>query len=257
MKKKHHTKPVEPDHWQGLKKYTDARIALGQTGGAIPLKEVMQFKLAFAHAKDAVYSQLDWMELESKLSKFSLLFYHLHSKADTRSLYLQRPDFGRSLSESSRAQLESLQREKNDVAIVLADGLSAMAINQHAIPVLQRLLPLLSEAHFSIAPLVVVEQGRVAIGDEIGYLLQADLVLVLIGERPGLSSPYSMGAYLTYHPKPGLTDESRNCISNIRPEGLPYELASQKIFFLIQEALRLRLSGVDLKDNFASGSFLP
>lgn len=249
MKKKQYSKAVEPDPWQALKAYTDARIALGHTGGALPLKEVLRFKLAFAHAKDAVYSQLDWPKLEQKLTQLEVPFLQLHSSAMSRSIYLQRPDWGRSLNEASVAHLQKLGRDERDVAIVLADGLSATAINQHALPLLQRLLPLLQKANFRVAPITVVEQARVAIGDEIGHLLGAQLVVVLIGERPGLSSPYSMGAYLTYAPEPGLTDERRNCISNIRPEGLPYELASQKIRYLIHESLRLKLSGVSLKDD--------
>ena len=247
---------MEPDPWQSLKTYTDARIALGHTGGAIPLKEVLQFKLAFAHAKDAVYSELDWPKLEQRLEQLALPYLKLHSRASSRSVYLQRPDWGRSLNEASVATLKEIPSAEPDIAIVLADGLSATAINQHALPLLQRLLPLLQKANYRIAPIGVVEQARVAIGDEIGYLLGAQLVIVLIGERPGLSSPYSMGAYLTYAPQPGLTDERRNCISNIRPEGLPYEMACQKLYYLIQESLRLKLSGVDLKDNTTT-LFLP
>jgi ethanolamine ammonia-lyase small subunit len=249
LKKKQYSKPVEPDPWQSLRTYTDARIALGHTGGAIPLKEVLQFKLAFAHAKDAVYSELDWPKLEQRLEQLALPYLKLHSQAGSRSVYLQRPDLGRSLNENSVASLKEIASAETDIAIVLADGLSATAINQHALPLLQRLLPLLQKASYNIGPISIVEQARVAIGDEIGHLLGTQLVIVLIGERPGLSSPYSMGAYLTYAPQPGLTDERRNCISNIRPEGLPYEMACQKLFYLIQESLRLKLSGVDLKDN--------
>lgn len=244
---------MEPDPWHSLKDYTDARIALGHTGGAIPLKEVLQFKLAFAHAKDAVYSELDWPKLEQRLEQLALPYLRLHSRASSRSVYLQRPDWGRSLNEASTARLKEIPSSETDVAIVLADGLSATAINQHALPLLQRLLPLLQKANYCVAPICIVEQARVAIGDEIGHLLGSKLVIVLIGERPGLSSPYSMGAYLTYAPIQGLTDERRNCVSNIRPEGLTYEIACQKIFYLIQASLRLQLSGVELKDN--TGTF--
>lgn len=244
---------MEPDPWQSLKTYTDARIALGHTGGAIPLKEVLQFKLAFAHAKDAVYSELDWPKLEQKLEQLALPYLKLHSRASSRSVYLQRPDWGRSLNEASVASLKEMPKIEHDIAIVLADGLSATAINQHAMPLLQRLIPDLQKSSYRIAPITVAEQARVAIGDEIACLLRAKLVVVFIGERPGLSSPYSMGAYLTYAPTSGLTDERRNCISNIRPEGLPYEMAKQKILYLIQESLRLQLSGVALKDNADTG----
>jgi ethanolamine ammonia-lyase small subunit len=256
LKKKQYSKPVEPDPWHSLKTYTDARIALGHTGGAIPLKEVLQFRLAFAHAKDAVYSELDWPKLEQRLEQLAVPYLKLHSRASSRSVYLQRPDWGRCLNEASVASLKEIPAIEYDVAIVLADGLSATAINQHALPLIQRLRPLLQKANYHLAPICIVEQARVAIGDEIGHLLDTQLVIVLIGERPGLSSPYSMGAYLTYAPQPGLTDERRNCISNIRPEGLPYEMACQKLYYLIQESLRLKLSGVDLKDNTIN-LFLP
>lgn len=136
------------------------------------------------------------------------------------------------------------------MAIVLVDGLSATAINQHAVPLLEILLPLLQVRQFRVAPVQVVEQGRVAIGDAIGALLQVQLSVVLIGERPGLSSPDSLGAYLTWQPRPGLTDEARNCISNIRPQGLPYQLAAEKIGYLAAEARRLQATGIGLKDNY-------
>jgi ethanolamine ammonia-lyase small subunit len=249
-------KSIEPDPWQGLKVYTEARIALGHTGGAIPLAEVLRFRLAHAQAKDAVYSQLDYPHLQQGLDQLGLPYFSLHSQADTRARYLQRPDWGRKLAPDARARLLAEQSQESDLALVLADGLSATAINLHAIPVLKRLVPGLQEAGFQLAPLCLVSQARVAIGDEIGQCLGAKMVLLLIGERPGLSSPYSMGAYLTYAPSPGLTDERRNCVSNIRPEGLPYAGAVQKIRYLIQEALRLRLSGVDLKDNGEEGHLL-
>lgn len=232
-----------PDPWEQLRAFTSARIALGRTGAAVPLREVLQFRLAHAHARDAVYSALD-----------TTLFLHqpwevdiLHSQAANRSEYLQRPDKGRKLETSSAA---SLSPAHTDLAIVLADGLSATAVNRHAIPVMAYLYPMLQAKRISCAPVQLVQQGRVAVGDEIGALLGVKLVLVLIGERPGLTTPDSLGAYLTWQPRPGLTDEARNCISNIRPEGLPYSTAAEKIFYFVQEVLRLKLTGVKLKDNF-------
>jgi ethanolamine ammonia-lyase small subunit len=136
-----------------------------------------------------------------------------------------------------------------DLCIVVADGLSAFAVEQHVVPLLTALLPLVRQQNWQLAPFCVVEQGRVAVGDEIGHAFGAELLLVLIGERPGLSSPDSLGAYLTYRPRPGLTDELRNCVSNIRPEGYPYELAAQKLFYLLTEMKARRLSGVALKDE--------
>jgi ethanolamine ammonia-lyase small subunit len=241
---------IEQDIWHPLKAFTNARIALGRTGTAIPLKEVLAFKLAFAHAKDAVYSALNMDELRAQLREFDLPIYRLQSKAINREMYLQRPDFGRLLHQESINLLKTNNSSiKYDVAIIIADGLSATAINKHALPVIGLLINELRRLNYSIAPITIVEQGRVAIGDETGYYLNAQMSVVLIGERPGLTSPDSMGAYLTFNPKQGLTDERRNCVSNIRPEGLVYEFAAQKILYLIQESLRLKLSGVELKDN--------
>ena len=240
---------ITQDTWQYLKTFTAARIALGSAGVAMPLKEVLDFKLAHAHARDAVYSLLNETDLVTDLEQFQLPIYSLNSKANSRHEYLQRPDFGRQLNETSKKQLENANAAPADVAFIIAEGLSATAINNHAIPLLHVLIPLLQQTQFSIAPLSIVHQGRVAIGDEIGFLLKAQFSIILIGERPGLSSPDSMGAYLTYNPKVGLTDESRNCVSNIRLEGLSYQAAAEKIFYLIQESFRLKYSGVALKDN--------
>ena len=238
---------IQPDPWSSLRAFTTARIALGRTGTAIPLKEVLSFRMAHAHARDAVYSQLEITSLQEQLQPFHIPIQILHSSAADRYEYLQRPDKGRRLDTESAA---SLTPQNVDVAFILADGLSATAINVHAHPLLEHLLPMLKSAGISIAPICLVQQGRVAIGDEIGALLHVKVTIVLIGERPGLSAADSMGAYLTFAPKPGNTDEARNCISNIRQEGLSYPLAAGKIFYLLQEALRLQLSGVGLKDNY-------
>ncbi|MBO9565029.1 MAG: ethanolamine ammonia-lyase subunit EutC [Niastella sp.] len=242
---------VSSDPWASLKAFTPARIALGRTGTAIPLQEVLQFRMAHAHARDAVYSLLNTDTLIAQLQSLQLPVNLLHSQAADRHEYLQRPDKGRKLDIDSINLLTSLagSSTQQSVSIVLADGLSATAINNNALPLLEILLPMLQQAAIPLAPLSIVQQARVAIGDEIGSLLKAELVVVLIGERPGLSSPDSLGVYLTYRPQPGLTDEARNCISNIRPEGLSYQAAATKLFYLIRESFRLRLSGVLLKDN--------
>jgi ethanolamine ammonia-lyase small subunit len=166
-------------------------------------------------------------------------------------MYLQRPDKGRRLNEPSREVLLKLDRPASgyDVVLVIGDGLSSFAIEENAAAFLDILLPLLIEQNWSVAPLVIVQQARVAIGDEVGGLLGARLVVMLIGERPGLSSPDSMGIYMTLNPRVGLTDESRNCISNVRREGLSYELAAHKLLYLMSEALKRGLSGVQLKDE--------
>ncbi|MBL7817171.1 MAG: ethanolamine ammonia-lyase subunit EutC [Saprospiraceae bacterium] len=246
------SKLIKPDAWEFLKTHTDARIALGSVGTAMPLAEVLAFKMAHAHARDAVYSELNESALIDDLATFDLPIYTLQSQVNNRHTYLQRPDWGRKLSEASKKELAQAKGNA-DIAFIMADGLSATAINKHAFLLLKILIPLLQQAGFSIAPLSIVRQGRVAIGDDIGETLQAKCSVVLIGERPGLSSPDSMGAYLTYQPKVGLTDESRNCVSNIRSEGLSYQTAAEKIFYLIQESFRLQYSGVSLKDNTDSG----
>lgn len=250
------------DPWATLRAFTPARIALGRTGTAIPLKEVLAFRMAHAHARDAVYSLLDVDQLTTGLRALGLSVNQLHSEATDRHEYLQRPDKGRRLNERSVTVLRGDQATVSSnegpvdweggapgIAIVLADGLSATAVNHHAVPLLSQVLPLLQEAGLTVLPVSLVQQGRVAIGDEVGWLQQATLVVVLIGERPGLTSPDSLGIYLTYQPRVGLTDEARNCISNVRPEGLSYSSAAAKLYWLIREALRLQLSGIELKDH--------
>jgi ethanolamine ammonia-lyase small subunit len=231
-----------------LKEFTAARIAIGRVGTSIPLKESLLFKLAHAHARDAVYSVLDIEGLSDSLKVFNLPILRLQSKAISRNKYLKRPDLGRQLDDESAGQLKDYSTGA-DVAITIADGLSAIAINENVFSLLEILIPMLLDAKLKLCPLCLVEQGRVAIGDDIGYGLKAKFSVLLIGERPGLSAADSMGAYLTYNPRTGLTDESRNCISNIRPQGLKYKPAADKIFYLVNEAFRRKLSGVGLKDN--------
>jgi ethanolamine ammonia-lyase small subunit len=238
----------EADPWASLRAFTAARIALGRTGTSVPLRESLAFRLAHAHARDAVYSALATAELAHDLAALKLPTCQVHSRAATRQEYLTRPDLGRQLAPECQATVAE-HAGGCDVALVLADGLSAAAVNDHAQPLLALLVPQLQQAGLRLGPITLAEQARVAIGDEIGQLLGARLVLVLIGERPGLSAPRSLGAYFTYQPRPGLTDEARNCISNIRPEGLPYAAAADKLAFLLRETLRLQLSGVGLKDQ--------
>ena len=242
--------PDSPDDpWAGLRAFTGARIALGRTGTSVPLRESLAFRMAHAHARGAVYSGLAVEQLLTDLGQVQLGVCRGKSQAHNRQEYLQRPDLGRKLDEESKVLLTEQAPDACDIAIILADGLSATAINEHAGPLLRLLLPQLQQAGFRLTPITLAEQARVALGDEVGALLKAQLTLMLIGERPGLSSPNSLGAYFTYAPKPGLTDEARNCVSNIRPEGLAYALAADKLFFLIQESLRRKLSGVGLKDE--------
>ena len=236
-----------PENINPLKAFTDARIGLGLTGTSVPYKHSLEFKLAHAHARDAVYSVLDTAGLMTKLKVFGLSVLRLYSQAENRSKYLHRPDLGRKLNKTSLAVLKD--QPVADVIFIIADGLSATAVNHHTNGVLKLLIPALLSTGISIGPICLVEQARVAVGDDIGHHLKCKITVLLIGERPGLSAADSVGAYLTYKPAPGLTDESRNCVSNIRPAGLNYKRAADKLFYLIQESLTRKLSGVELKDN--------
>jgi ethanolamine ammonia-lyase small subunit len=237
-----------------LETFTQARLAIGNTGSSIPTKASLDFNLAHAHARDAVYSAMDTDRLGELLEEMSLDILALKSRAADRAQYLQRPDFGRKLHPDS-LQILSGQITGADVAFIIADGLSALAIHQNAIPLLKHIVPRLRANNLTIAPVCLVQQGRVAIGDDIGHGLKAKLSIVLIGERPGLSAADSMGVYLTYKPALGLTDNSRNCISNIRPGGLSYQQAADILCYLITEALARKISGIHLKDN-ASGKLV-
>ncbi|GAB3948569.1 ethanolamine ammonia-lyase subunit EutC [Spirosoma harenae] len=238
----------EVDEWASLKAYTTARIALGRTGVSIPFRESLRFKLAHAHAKDAVYSQLDIAELKTSLTPTGLPIHTVLSRAENRDIYLQRPDFGRLLHDSSIEKLQQLAHSPSDIGIIIADGLSATAVMKNAALLINPFVEKIRKSGYSLAPIILVEQGRVAVMDVIGELLQTQLAIILIGERPGLSSFDSMGAYITYGPKSGLTDERRNCISNIREQGLAPTYAADKLLHLIQNAFRLQVTGVALKD---------
>jgi len=245
--------PVDPQNpWLELRRLTPARIALGRTGTSLPTRAQLEFQFAHAQARDAVHLPFDHAGLSAQLSERGRDSLLLHSAATDRNSYLQRPDLGRKLSDTSAQALhEHTQANPGgvDVAIVVADGLSALAVHRHTLPFLTRLEEQMSTDGWSLAPVVLVEQGRVAIGDEIGQLLGAKMVVMLIGERPGLSSPDSLGVYFTYNPKIGLTDAYRNCISNVRLEGLSYGMAAHRLLYLMREACRRQLSGVNLKDE--------
>ncbi len=227
-----------------LRDYTSARVELGRAGSSLPTRALLEFQLAHAKARDAVHLPLAVSSLVLELKQRGLSSIALASAAGDRDEYLKRPDLGRRLNEESRERLTTLRAEY-EAAFVIADGLSALAAHRHAGPLLDLLL---RDLDWRIAPVAIVEQGRVAIGDEIGELLGARMIVVLIGERPGLSSPDSLGAYLTWQPRPGRTDAERNCVSNIRAEGLSYATAAHKLLFLMNESRRLKLSGVQLKE---------
>ena len=250
------------NRWQALRRHTAARIALGRAGVSLPTGAQLAFQLAHAQARDAVQLALDGAALAHALMQQGLASVQLHSAASSRAVYLQRPDLGRRLDDASRARLAAEAAGVAavagvDVALVVADGLSALAVQRHAAPLLAALRERLALEAWTVSPVMIVAQGRVAVGDEVGQLLQARAVLVLIGERPGLSSPDSLGLYLTWAPTVGLQDDRRNCISNVRPEGLAYAPAAYRLHYLLSQAFKRQLSGVALKDDtLAEGAAL-
>ena len=241
------------DPWQQLKSFTRARIAIGRVGSSLPTKEVLDFGLSHAMARDAVHLVLDIEALERDIQQHDFTTMRVKSMASDRATYLLRPDMGRRLHEHSLLQLQNLHHAQSepksiDFLIVVGDGLSSLAVARHAAPLLAE-IKLASPKQWSASRVVIASQARVAIGDEIGQALQAKMVVMLIGERPGLSSPDSLGIYLTFNPKLGLSDADRNCISNVRPEGLSYAAAAKKLIWLAKEAMRLKVTGVALKDE--------
>lgn len=237
------------DPWQHLKGFTRARIALGRVGSSLPTKEVLDFGMAHATARDAVHLALDIEVLSDALLAQNFGVIHVQSQAENRPTYLLRPDLGRKLSETSRKHLQGLRLNAPlDLLVVVGDGLSSLGVQRHVAPLLAEMQQCTPKS-WNMNAVVIATQARVAIADEIGETLGAKLVVMLIGERPGLSSPDSLGIYLTYNPKAGLSDADRNCISNVRPEGLSYATAAKKLMWLAVEAVRLKVSGVGLKDE--------
>ena len=241
--------PVTPDPWRALSALTPARLALGRAGSGLPTREVLALALAHARARDAVHDTFDRAGVAKALAALGLVAIEVDSAAPDREAYLRRPDFGRTLSAGSRDLLAAQATPPSDVVIVVADGLSATAVNQHAVALVADLLPRLRASGARVGTACVARQGRVALGDEIGALLQARFCIMLIGERPGLSASDSLGAYLTDGPRPGRSDAERNCVSNIRPGGLLPARAAGKIAWLVERAFALSLTGIALKDD--------
>ena len=241
---------VRADAWQALRQHTAARIALGRVGASLPTAEVLRLGLAHAQARDAVHTPLDFAALCQLLHADDWQPQLVRSQALNRQSYLLRPDLGRRLhaDDANRLRQHAGPNPVCELAIVVADGLSSAAVQHHAAPLLAALKKHL-QTDWATTPLVLAEQGRVALGDDIGELLGARLVVLLIGERPGLSSPASLGIYITFSPRIGRMDSERNCISNVRPEGLPYDQAAHKLAWLCRAALRGQVTGVALKDD--------
>ncbi|MES2611387.1 MAG: ethanolamine ammonia-lyase subunit EutC [Pseudomonadota bacterium] len=242
-----------PDPWGDLRAHTAARLALGRAGTAIPTRELLDFGLAHAQARDAVHLPLDADALAVQLTGLGCTTLRVAGAAPDRATYLLRPDLGRRLggadAQRLRGQADGDAPEAGcDLLLVVADGLSALATERNAVPLVQAIV-CTAPPGWRIGPVVIATQARVALGDEVGALLGARMVAVLIGERPGLSSPDSLGIYLTWHPQAGRSDAERNCISNVRPEGLAPAAAAARLWWLCAEARRLGLTGIGLKDR--------
>ena len=236
-----------------LRKLTPARVALGRAGASLPTKALLDFTLDHARARDAVHAAFDTEGLIASLGALGCESTAVASRAGDRQDYLKRPDLGRRLDRSSVDLLSGRNRAACDIAIVIGDGLSPTAVHAHATELLGQLLPGFAADGISVGAVVVASGARVALGDEIGALLGARMVVMLIGERPGLSAPDSLGAYLTFAPEIGRTDAERNCVSNIHREGLTYVEAAHKVAWLVREGLRRNVTGVALKDESGDG----
>lgn len=239
----------EEDAWAALKQFTDARIALGRTGCSVLTKDYLEFRLAHARARDSIKMPFDSRKVGEQLHKLGLQTLEVDSSAGNRATFITRPDLGRRLSPESRARLKAMHYPGCDVLLVVADGLSSKAVHRQAVPLVAHLLPYLKALKLSLGPVVLAHQSRVALGDDIAEIMHAGLVAILIGERPGLSSPDSLSVYMTYKPFFGRLESERNCISNIRPEGLNYAPAAFKLAWLINAAYERRKSGTQLKDE--------
>ncbi|TDT60778.1 ethanolamine ammonia-lyase light chain [Enterobacter sp. AG5470] len=238
-----------PDAWTLLREFTDARIALGRSGASLPTREVLNFGLAHAQARDAIHQPFDSETLARQLHELGLNTLEAHSAAPDRHTYLNRPDLGRMLSDESRQTLAERRPPAHDLLLVIGDGLSSHAVHRQSVGLISALLPYLQTLGISLGPVVLAHQSRVALGDDIGETLGSKAVAILIGERPGLSSPDSLGVYLTWKPERQRIESERNCISNIRPEGLGYDAAAFKLAWLLEQAFLRRLTGVRLKDE--------
>jgi ethanolamine ammonia-lyase small subunit len=250
--------PVTPQPWASLRRHTAARIGLGRAGASLPTAAHLAFQQAHAQARDAVHLPLDAGLLLDDLRALGESPRLVTSRASDRRVYLQRPDLGRRLDEASAQALTAPGAAAVDLSFVLADGLSPLALQRQALPLFQALRERLrADGGWTWAPPVVALQARVALGDEVGALLKARCVVVLIGERPGLSAPDSLGVYFTWSPCVGRVDAERNCLSNVRPEGLAPDAAAAKLHTLLGEARRRQLTGIALKDETDDRALLP
>jgi ethanolamine ammonia-lyase small subunit len=241
----------KPDSWRTLSKFTPARIALGRSGGSWRTETLLDFRLSHARARDAVLKSFQWEAVDEELRRSGFETFRLGTEATDREVFLKRPDLGRRLSSASRQQLQEHcgRWGQRDLAVLVSDGLSALAAETQIVPTVVNVLPILTGAGWTVFPVFIIPFARVKLQDEVGAILQVRHTLMLLGERPGLGSSDSLGAYLTYQPGPNKTDADRNCISNIRPAGLPPGQAAEKLAHLLLESARRRVSGLALKDS--------
>ena len=236
------------DSWVALRRFTQARIALGRAGHAVPTRVLLDFQLAHAQARDAVHFPWDIDAFAGQVRGLGEEVLILDTPVGSRGEYLRRPDLGQVLTRESRTRLGNLNTEGADVALIVTNGLSSTAVERHGIPLVQAIVDAYRSRQICIAPVSLVANGRVALSDDIGSALTARVAVIIVGERPGLSAADSLGVYLTFAPRPGNSDAERNCISNIRPpEGLSYEGAAARLLYLTGEAMRRGISGVALK----------
>ncbi len=243
---------AHPDPWSALGRHTAVRIALGRAGGSLPTGELLRFAYDHAEARDAVHAPFDLGRLEADLAKVGSPIVRVASRVTDRLVYLQRPDLGSQLDEAGTAELSRVAASHPDgfdLALIVADGLSATAGQSHAAAVVSDLVDLLRQDRIRLAPLILARFARVALEDEIGHLLRARASLILLGERPGLGTADSLGAYLVFDPKPGRSNADRNCVSNIRPGGLRPEFAAHTLHYLVAQCLQRQISGIHLKDE--------
>jgi len=243
------TPPQRSRSMMDLRGLTPARVALGRAGASLPTTALLEFTLDHARARDAVHAAFDSQALVAALRDLGLEGLDVRSRAGSRGDYLKRPDLGRRLDQASQQALAGKSGGAGQLALVIGDGLSPTAVHAHAIELVRRLVPQLAADQIKVADVAVASGARVALGDEIGAILGARMVVMLIGERPGLSAPDSLGAYLTFAPRIGRTDAERNCVSNIHGAGLSYDEAAYKIAWLIRQGLAREVTGVALKDE--------
>jgi ethanolamine ammonia-lyase small subunit len=244
------TTPAPPSRpLEALRELTPARVGLGRAGASMPTDALLAFTLDHARARDAVHAAFDAANLLAGIGSLGFDAIQVSSQARTRRDYLRRPDLGRMLDPGSRRVLEQQGGGADDLVIVIGDGLSPTAVNVHAVELVRHLAPRLTDSGIRIGPVVIASGARVALGDEIGAVLGARMVVMLVGERPGLSAPDSLGAYLTFAPRIGLTDAERNCVSNIHRAGLSYDEAAFRIAWLVREGVKRQVTGVALKDE--------